>query len=80
MTKETGRSLRKIGLIVETVCLLGLVSISRQKVDPADAAKLAQIRMFWMVLAAGIAAGFVTWAVGTAAIYWPRRPRGQDSA
>jgi hypothetical protein len=78
MTKETGRGLRRIGLIVEAVCLLGLLSISRQRVDPADAAKLAQVRMLWMVLAAGIAAGFATWAVGTAAIYWPRRPDRGD--
>jgi hypothetical protein len=74
MTPATGQTLRRLGLLVEAVCLLGLLSLARGNVG--------LVRAGWpldpsVLLAAGLAVGFTLWLTGTLAIYWPRRDRSR---
>jgi hypothetical protein len=66
----TGQILRRVGLLFEALCLLGLISVQR---DPQfrlqTFAGLNQVQ--YMKLGLGV--GILLWVVGTLAIHWPRR-------
>jgi hypothetical protein len=71
MKPATGQVLRRIGLLVETLCLLTLVSLAREKPQP-QVRKFAGIELSqWLM--AGLALGFALWIVGTATIYRRRK-------
>jgi hypothetical protein len=69
MTPDTGQILRRVGLLVEAISLLGLLSLARghgevwrtRGLDPS------------VLMAGGLALGFTLWLIGTLAIHWPRR-------
>ncbi|MHC5541620.1 hypothetical protein ACYOEI_25645 [Singulisphaera rosea] len=75
MKRSTGQILRRLGLLTEAVCLLGIVSSAKGKLGPfrvggndAD-----------QILMVGVAVGFLFWVAGTLAIYWPRkRPASEE--
>lgn len=75
MTAATGQVLRRTGLVVELLCMFGLLSARQGKlaswgrlgVDPSTA------------LGVGFGLGFVVWAVGTFAIYRARGERKRSS-
>lgn len=72
MTAATGQTLRRTGLAIEALCMIGLLSVARGRTE------------FWarigadpsVVLAAGIGVGFLIWATGTYAILRARRKPG----
>ena len=69
MKLPNGQFTRRVGLLVELVCMLGLLSASRGKVD------------FWarqgldptIVLGTGMAIGFALWLFGTVTILRGRK-------
>jgi hypothetical protein len=72
MERATGQILRRFGLLVETICLLGLVSVARDPQQPART--FAGLSVFqWLTF--GLVIGFILWFTGTAAIYLKRKPR-----
>lgn len=70
MRPITGMILRRLGLLIEMVCLLAFVTL------PKDREAFAGVDLR-RVLIAGVALGFVLWIVGTASIWSSaRRTRG----
>ena len=69
MTPAQGQTLRRAGLVLEALCVLGLLALARGKVQIGKGSGLDPS----LVMAAGLGLGFVLWAVGTAAIYRGRR-------
>jgi hypothetical protein len=65
MTPQTGQLLRRLGLLIETLSLLGLLSIYRKGVDPGKFAGFSVVQF----MTAGIALGFALWLAGTITIY-----------
>jgi hypothetical protein len=66
--------LRRFGLLLEAVSLLALLSLNRGKLD----LQVFKGRDPSVVLAGGLALGFVLWLVGTVAIHWPRRGKSRS--
>ena len=69
MTSAQGQMLRRSGLAIEALCMLGLLGLARGKFDiwngfPIDPS---------LALSIGLGLGMVTWSVGTWAIYSSRR-------
>lgn len=71
MKPATGQTLRRIGLLLEALCMLGLLSVARGQAPLQEFAGLTQVQY----MTAGLVLGFVLWFVGTAAIHWPRKSR-----
>ena len=71
MTPITGQILRRVGLVIEVLCMLGLLSVMRGRVD------------FWqkhgidpsIALTIGLGCGFVVWSIGTYILVKGRRDR-----
>lgn len=64
MSPGTAMNVRRLGLIVEAVCMFGLLSAFRSKaVEPPMAFGVPLYRIFQV----GLAVGFVLWIVGTIA-------------
>ncbi len=74
MKPETGQILRRIGLLLEAICLLGLISVSRTNAPPRGFAGFSVVQILTFCLAIG----FFFWFVGTATIYLRRKPRNPD--
>jgi len=74
MKPEIGQIVRRVGLLMEMICLLGLVSLSPEKQAQLTFAGIGPQQ----VLTWGLVTGFVLWFTGTAAIYWKRKPRGPE--
>ena len=73
MLVETGRLLRRLAYMIEAVCMIGLLSIARGRVDLKPVAGFDQRQ--W--LSAGLALGISLWVIGTAIVYWPREKPGE---
>ena len=69
MTPARGLTLRYVGLIIEVLCMLGLLSLARGKVDIWKGFPFEPSR-FLMV---GLGIGFLLWGTGTAVIYSARK-------
>ena len=70
MKPVTGMTLRRVGLLIEMVCLLAFVTLK----DDREIFAGVDLRR---ALIAGIALGFVLWIVGMASIWSSaRRTRG----
>ncbi|GAC1466462.1 MAG: hypothetical protein NVSMB9_07060 [Isosphaeraceae bacterium] len=74
MTRASASWIRRLGLLIEVVCMLGLLSVRRgnnlefwlrNRVDPS------------IVLSFGLGMGLLIWAGGTVAMYWPERARSK---
>lgn len=68
MKRETGRAIRRAGLILEMLCIVWMIMLRRQMIAAdalkgIDAIRLSQI---------GLAVGFAVWITGTAIMHWPR--------
>ena len=68
-------NIRCLGLAIEAVCLLGLLTIVREKIEPRRFLGIDQSQ----ALMAGMAIGFALWVVGMASYYWPKRKSDQKS-
>ena len=55
--------MRRVGLVIEALSLLGYVAASRRPGGPT----------LDRLMLAGLVVGFSAWAAGTLMIYWPRR-------
>jgi hypothetical protein len=71
VTTATGQTLRRLGLLVEAACVLGLLADARGRLPhpgrlPFDPG---------LALGVGLGFGFCLWMAGTLAIYWPSRHR-----
>jgi hypothetical protein len=69
MTLQSGQALRRLGLIIEAVAMLGLLTVARNKGDLFKGGQLDP--GFWMAVC--LAVGFGIWLSGTLAIYQARR-------
>lgn len=70
MTAAGGQMVRRLGLLIEAVCMLGLVSVARGN----GASLRSALRMDpGTVLVTGLALGFCVWAFGTFQILQARR-------
>lgn len=80
MKPETGRLLRRLGLMIEMLGLAWLMVVKRGMIAPAN------LEGTDPVLAAKIAlaVGFGIWIVGNFIMYWPRKspsaPKRKDEA
>ncbi len=69
MTPARGQFLRRVGLVIEVLCMLALLSLARGKVDIWRGFPIEPSRF----LSGGLAAGFALWVTGTVAIYAGRK-------
>lgn len=75
----SGQILRRLGLLTEAACLLGLLALARGRL-PAEPYPGGPANH--LTLKIGLAVGFALWAAGTLRIYWPparrRDPADRD--
>ena len=69
MTPARAQSLRRIGLVIEVLCMLGLLSLARGKIDIWRGFPIEPSRF----LSVGLGIGFLFWVTGTVAIYAARK-------
>ncbi len=75
MKPATALNLRCLGLAIEAVCLLGLLTIVREKIEPWRFLGIDQSQ----ALMAGLAIGIALWLMGTVSYYWPKRKSDERS-
>lgn len=75
MKPATALNLRCLGLAIEAVCILGLLTIVREKIEPRNFLGIDQSE----ALMAGLALGIALWLMGTVSYYWPKRKPGEKS-
>jgi len=68
MTKATGQKIRLVAYVVEAIAMVGLLSASRQTVEPRRFAGLDPGQ--WSL---ALATGLALWILGTLIFYWPRK-------
>ena len=68
MTPASGQRLRRLGLLIELIAVIGLLTTGRGKGDLLASGRLDSHTF----LAGCLAIGFVIWLTGTL-IYWRRR-------
>lgn len=68
MTLETGRIIRRVGLLIEATALCGFAAVTRFQVGGGREGDFHPANL----LAIGVGVGFFVWAFGTAAIYRAR--------
>lgn len=76
MKRSTGQILRRLGLLTEAVCLLGIVSSAKGRLGPVRVAGVDADQ----ALMVGVAVGFLLWVAGTIVIYWPRKRPGPEES
>jgi hypothetical protein len=69
MTPARGQILRRIGLVIEVVCVVALLNPAPVKVEVWRRFGVDPIRPLWI----GLAIGFALWITGTAAIFAGRK-------
>jgi hypothetical protein len=75
MTPATGSILRRVGLLIEAISLFGLLSLARGQADVWARRGIDPS----VLMAGGLALGFLLWLAGTLAIHWPGRKEGGPS-
>jgi hypothetical protein len=73
MNSITGQILRRVGLVIEVLCMLGLLSVARGRVE------------FWqkhgidpvIALRVGLGCGLIVWSIGSYIIIKSRRGSGR---
>jgi hypothetical protein len=65
MKPATAQNIRRLGLAIEAICLLGLLTIARHQIGPRKFLGLDQSQ----ALIIGLAFGFTLWLVGTVSYY-----------
>ena len=69
MTPARGQLLRRIGLVIEVLCMLGLLGLARGKDEIWKGFPLDPSRF----LSVGLGVGFLFWVTGTVAIVAGRK-------
>jgi hypothetical protein len=69
MTSAHGQILRRIGLVIEALCMLGLLGLARGRVDIWNGFPIDPSR--FLTISLGI--GLLLWVAGTVAIYSGRK-------
>jgi hypothetical protein len=72
MSPAQAQTIRRLGLMIETACLFGLMWLWRKKIPLRPVGGVDQL----LALKIGLALGFALWLFGTATIYWPKRSSG----
>lgn len=72
MAPATALNVRRLGLLIEAVCMLAVLSLFRNNAQPELVLGVPLYRFFQ----AGLALGFILWCVGTIS-YRRARERGE---